>query len=382
MSTAIAALRSPGIDASVPRAALRTALERAARVVGKRPLLPILSRALLVCEGSGDPKLYATDLEVTLRAPLGAATVHEYGSALIDVRAALAAVKASKTDWCGVVAGPDGLCIDGVRCGAPDSMEEYPTLAFRDDVLGWNRVGFQRGAWGRLAAAASTDETRYNLNAIRVEADAHSVQLVATDGHRMHLTELDVATGSSRFEVSIPKPGLLARMIGGRETSIRLAATEDFAFVELDDSTVLRLKAVVDGEFPNWRAVVPKREDAKTLLVIDAAELAGLATLATGLGATAVTIRAAGDCERLALDFKTSVGGETLHSVRTAVGHGPGIERLILDIGYLRAAAEHACPGADGELILRVVDPLSPVTVMSYAAACGGQSAIVMPMRI
>jgi DNA polymerase-3 subunit beta len=129
----------------------------------------------------------------------------------------------------------------------------------------------------RTLYAASGDETRYNLNGVYVEylADSGKLRMVATDGHR--LAYVDRALGAE-FEglergVIIPRKGLTELK--------RLVDEEDADEIELGfegNSSVARKGGVtlvmrlIEGEFPNYRQVIPR--ESGRVLTLDTVALA------------------------------------------------------------------------------------------------------------
>jgi len=115
----------------------------------------------------------------------------------------------------------------------------------------------------RTMYAASADETRYNLNGVFVEyiAETQKLRMVATDGHRLAYVDRPLGvelTGLGRG-VIIPRKGLAELK--------RLVDEDDSDEVELGfegNSALVRKRGVtlsmrlIEGEFPNYRQVIPK----------------------------------------------------------------------------------------------------------------------------
>ena len=117
----------------------------------------------------------------------------------------------------------------------------------------------------RTAFAASTDETRYNLNGVYFEPVAGAMRLVATDGHRLSMADAAIE-GDFKLKkgVILPRKGiselrkLLSEAVEGAEEKPR----GELGFV--DNSAVFRRTGVVlvmrliEGSFPDYRQVIPK----------------------------------------------------------------------------------------------------------------------------
>jgi DNA polymerase-3 subunit beta len=119
--------------------------------------------------------------------------------------------------------------------------------------------------------AASVDETRYNLNGVYLEAlpEAGKLRMVATDGHR--LAYVDRSLGSELDALSpgviIPRKGLaeLKRLVDEEDADeIQIGFQGNSGLVRKGDVTlVMRL---IEGEFPNYRQVIP-REPGQSLVL-------------------------------------------------------------------------------------------------------------------
>jgi DNA polymerase-3 subunit beta len=117
--------------------------------------------------------------------------------------------------------------------------------------------------------AASTDETRYNLNGVFFEPPTSSegpLTMVATDGHRLVRVERTFEGASSfrlKGPVILPRKGLseLRRVIdsGDSDASIELGFHDNHAVVK-KGNTLLGMR-LVEGQFPDYKQVIPKLAD-------------------------------------------------------------------------------------------------------------------------
>ena len=115
-----------------------------------------------------------------------------------------------------------------------------------------------RDALKKTAYAISTDETRYVLNGIYCQFKEGKMTLVATDGRRLAMTDVDVEFPESH-EVSVIVPtkavNELQRLLkdDGGELRIRIGARQ-IAF-ELNHN--LLVSKLIEGNYPNFRQVIP-----------------------------------------------------------------------------------------------------------------------------
>jgi len=187
-------------------------------------------------------------------------------------------------------------------------------------AIGWIRfdaADFRR-ALDAVLPVASTDETRYDLNAVFVEPHDDGARFAATDGYRLHLTELPAehvfpaawpteppANGRTNappprvFDgFSLPRRlcEVLARRVNpvaGKRVGVQLCGN----FVEVKVGDACWTAREVDGQFPDYRQIIPTEHDWQ--IEFDAATLdAAVAKLAkaTGISAneTALTLSLGG----------------------------------------------------------------------------------------
>jgi DNA polymerase-3 subunit beta len=108
--------------------------------------------------------------------------------------------------------------------------------------------------------AVSPDEARYNLGGVLVEAASKGVaRMVATDGHRLSMIEREAADFEMEGNAIIPRKGLaeLRKLLDQEgEEQVQLMLDGQLAWLKRGATEVsMRL---VEGEFPDYRGVIPK----------------------------------------------------------------------------------------------------------------------------
>jgi DNA polymerase III sliding clamp (beta) subunit (PCNA family) len=135
---------------------------------------------------------------------------------------------------------------------------------------------FTKNELKAVLAAASKDTGRFNINTVYVESD----RLVSTDGHRLHTI---LASDEERHS-NVDKPFSIAREDAarilkamGKNTVARIAADPDAAdpvspfglstvrSIDIDGASFKVPQ--IEGEFPNYQAVIPSGEVARTVVV-------------------------------------------------------------------------------------------------------------------
>ncbi len=265
------------MEFTIDQAQLVRGLQRTQSIVERRSTMPILANVLLTAEGGGEGKggrveFAATDLEVGVRTLVPADVVTPgqltlSAKKLYEIARELPAgpirIAARENLYAELSAGRVVVNLVGL---AP---EEFPALPAREDVpLAPLDLPTIRTMIERTLYAASSDETRYNLNGVyleRVEKEgAAAARMVATDGHRLALVDRPVAGGLEGLSrgVILPRKGLqeLKRLLdegtGDEEGKLRAAFRENSGlFLVGETLLVMRL---IEGAFPDYRQVIPR----------------------------------------------------------------------------------------------------------------------------
>lgn len=137
-------------------------------------------------------------------------------------------------------------------------------------------------AFAAVAAAMAVKDIRYYLNGALIEVNGTTAHVVATDGHRLHVMRVPDATEAPATEAPATErqqvilPDTLVKQI---IKSVTKKAQTLNVTIEWDDSgnndareptdrgeTIIRVKLplgdiilskAVDGQYPDWRRVVP-----------------------------------------------------------------------------------------------------------------------------
>lgn len=262
---------------------LHRCLGRLQSIAEKRNTMPILSHALLTASGkgkSGKLELAATDLEVGNRSQVDA-EVEKGGQVTVSARKLYDIVRELPSLPVNIEL-KDASHVE-VRCGPSrfsltgSDVENYPTLS---DFKPGSTVEIQTSVFSEMITqsvyAASTDETRYNLNGVyfQVEENTRKISLAATDAHRLALVKRDIGADPSGLEsgVIIPRKALteIKRMVdeeGDDQLEIGFEGAEGLA----KRGGVALTMRMIDGEFPKYDQVIPK--DSTNRLVIECAQL-------------------------------------------------------------------------------------------------------------
>ena len=122
----------------------------------------------------------------------------------------------------------------------------------------------------RTQFAVSLDETRLNLSGILFERpEGGKLRLVATDGHRLSMITRPVDGCPQGTGVIVPRKGVLeiSKVIEGGEEAVTLALPGGLAYAQRSGVDLsIRL---VEGEFPDYRQVVPEKSERRMLVAAE-----------------------------------------------------------------------------------------------------------------
>ncbi len=232
----------------------------------------------------------------------------------------------------------------------------------------------------RTLFAVSSDQTRYTLNGILFRVSPKDVKMVATDGHRLAMTNHELSgRGESSF-TPIPVDAIIPRkaaaetlkLLREEPGEVTIEISDNHLLLHTDD--ILIDARLIEGQFPNYEQVIPAHA-AKEVTVNREALIAGLRRTSTILGERAVPTT-----------MKLTPGKLLLTCVNLDLGEA----RERLDVEYQH---EEMSVGFNARYILdflgalttdqatiRLQDPLSPALFtgkddMRYTC-------VIMPMRL
>ncbi len=246
---------------SIQRETLLKRLQQVVGVVERRQTLPVLANLLLVVDSNG-VTLTATDLEVEMCARTDAD----------DLVAGEVTVPARKLfDICRAL--PDGCRIKMERSGervtvvagrgrytlATLPASEFPTV---DSIELVERVRLPEATlkdlMQRTSFAMANQDVRYYLNGMLFDLRESSLRCVATDGHRLAMSEAKLQDKvSSPRHVIVPRKGIneLQGLFESGDAVVELEFARNHLRVRREGVTFT--SKLVDGRFPDYEAVIP-----------------------------------------------------------------------------------------------------------------------------
>jgi len=357
-------------------------LSRIQAIVEKRNTMPILANTLIE---AGEEKILisATDLDVGIRGSYDAA-VTSMGSVTVSAKKLYEVVREFPDEPI-TIARRDNNWVE-LTCArivfklVGLAADEFPALPKADEKsLVRVEAAVLLSMIDKTLYAVSTDEARYNLNGVYLETEAAEglLRMVSTDGHRLALIERKLEGADvSRFDrgVIVPRKGIheLKRLLEEDDEPVEIGFRKSTGVIRKKD--VLLVVRLIDGEFPDYRQVIPK-ETKRNLIVTREALLASLRRISLLATERSRAVRLELGNKRLELSSSNPDLGEAREEIEVdydgepmAVGFNA---RYLLDaLSVLEAK----------EVRLGLNDELSPGTIRP--AADDNTLAVVMPMRI
>jgi DNA polymerase-3 subunit beta len=250
-------------------------LQAVQNVVSTRTTLPILSNVLLRAEGDR-LELTATDLDVTITCAVEA-KVKKGGASTVPVKKLFGIVRelanadidlqVDEKNVCSIQSGASFYKINGL------SADEFPPPPkFGEDKKVTLPQETVRGMMKKTSFAISSDESRYVLNGIFISLKDHKMTMVATDGRRLALADEEVdVSEKSQGEFIVPAKAVneLNRLLQDKgEIEVRYADNQAaFSLKDEKAGTVLIVTKLIEGNYPNYRQVIPAETKERVALV-------------------------------------------------------------------------------------------------------------------
>ncbi|MCC6708831.1 MAG: DNA polymerase III subunit beta [Gammaproteobacteria bacterium] len=253
----------------ITREILLPVLQAANNVVERRQSLPILSNVLIVA-GEEGIQITATDMEVELvslikNPVLEAGSVALPARKLFDICRALPADSEMTIETSGakakIASGRSRFSL------AAMNADEFPSIgAFESSVDLELPTETLSDLLESTSFAMAHQDVRYYLNGLLLEIDNSRIRAVATDGHRLAMTDksVEISLDAPR-QCIVPRKGVLeiVRLLNPASTSAQIAVGENhFRVTSGDQSLTTKL---VDGRFPDYERVIPRETDNRVV---------------------------------------------------------------------------------------------------------------------
>lgn len=260
-------------------------LQTVQNAISLKNTLPILAN-LLIEAASGDITITATDLDMGISSKMKTTPIMQ-GAVTIPAKKLLDIIKElPEQDVC-VAAKKNNIVF--IDCGNAHfkvvglPKEEFPQVAeIKDREVVKVPQKMLKNMLLLTHFAVSKDEARYVLNGVLFLVKDKTIRLVATDGRRLAIMEKELpekAAAEKKAIIPAKTASELVRVLGdGGDVSIIFGQNQ--ALFEVGATKIT--SRLVDGEFPNYEQVIPKRVKDKIKVnrvnFLDAAKRASIFT--------------------------------------------------------------------------------------------------------
>ncbi|WP_196139791.1 DNA polymerase III subunit beta [Aliikangiella sp. G2MR2-5] len=262
---------------SVGKEDLLVPLQLVSGAVEKRQTLPVLANVLIKIE-EGLLSITATDLEIEMSAKIKLEGEYVEGDITVPARKLLEICKSLSDNELINFAQDEGkikLSSGKSRFSLSTiSAQEFPNI--EEAVFNQKfeiEAGQLKSLFDKTQFAMAHQDVRYYLNGMLLEVNGDKLVSVATDGHRLALSkvQLNQSVTEELVQAIIPRKGIL-------EAGKLLSAPDQVCIVELSSNHIkitqgdfVFISKLIDGRFPDYDKVLPR--NAQRLMVAEKSNL-------------------------------------------------------------------------------------------------------------
>lgn len=251
--------------------ALLAALRNVADAAPTHSRDPVLTGAhIKICAGVA--VISCTDLEIHSAVTIATPGAPD-GAWVTPVKALIAALRTMPAHKpVSITTAQHGaLIINGTVMGYLKPTD-WPSM--KCDFTGAFQLSIDADRLARLLStcrhAISTEQTRYYLNGIALQARSGSLVAVATDGHRLAKTSLPIDCAGMP-DIIIPAP-MVSAMIAACKTTPPVRVEILDTHIRLTAGDIVVTSKLIDGAFPDYERVIPR--DFETNAEVQSSDLA------------------------------------------------------------------------------------------------------------
>ena len=363
------------LKAVCPRDELARALGVVSRGVSTRTTVQILAGILLQA-ARGKVELAATDMELSLRTSMEA-QVETDGSVVVPGRLLLELARLLPDSEVTIEHKLEEAAVE-IRSGSATyrlhtyNAEDFPRLPDADAA---ERHEVDRETLletvARVSRSASRDESRPVLTGVLMRFEPGKLVMAATDSYRLSVKETPVEGTVPELEAIIPARALgeLARIAQAGE-SIELGVHENQVVFSTGDALLTTRR--IDGQFPNYKQLVPEAFDHELLLPRE--ELLDVVRRVSVMAQRNSPLRLRFADGELTVSAQTQDVGEARESLPVEFGGEP------LEIGFNAEFLRDGVESVVGDqLRMKLISPLRPAVLQGDS---DDFLYLIMPIRL
>jgi DNA polymerase-3 subunit beta len=245
----------------INREHLLAPLQHVIGAVERKQTIAILGNVLIQSEGE-KVSLTATDLEIELIAKLETNVGEDFAITiparkLLDICKSLPEnseikfeIKENTVKLTSARTRFTLSCLPAKDFPRIDEIKTAITFEIPQNIL--------KNLFDKTAFAMAQQDVRYYLNGMLLELKKDLIKLVATDGHRLALSELKSTLEiSSDKQIIIPRKGVMemARLLTNEASTAVVKISQNHIRIETEE--LIFTSKLIDGKFPDYNRVIP-----------------------------------------------------------------------------------------------------------------------------
>jgi len=251
---------------NVSQQQLAHGLSIVSRAVSPRSTLPVLANILLTTD-EGRVRLSATNLELGISCWIGAQIIEDGDGLTVPARTFTDLINTLPSDTVTLNVNSKTQTLN-VRCGQNNTdikgidAQEFPPMPVADieDGIDLN-VSDMKEIIRQVVFAASTEDARPVLQGVSVTMAENILTLAATDGFRISVRKAALSNPVRKpASIIIPARALaeLARIAADGEEIIHMILPPGRGQVIFHMKNTELVSQLIDGNFPDYKAILPK----------------------------------------------------------------------------------------------------------------------------
>lgn len=363
------------MELSILQDSLAKGLSIVTRATSTRSTLPVLANVLLQTDEDGNLTLAATNLEIVIRARVGA-KVNTPGAITLPARTLSDLVNSlpkeridlelnDQTQTMHLVCGKTETNLKGI------DYQEFPLIPEPSDTVATFEASVLKEAINQVSIAAADNDARPVLTGVLFKSDGVTVRLAATDGFRLAIREFPYV--GAKFSVVVPVRALqeVARLTD--DEPINISFPERRQQIIFDMGRVMVASQLIDGNFPDVDPVIPRKWDTKaTVSTLDLRKACKTADVLSKLASNTVTLEVSGDS--ITIVASSAEMGDNQTTIDATVTGKP--IKVNFNVKYLTDALSGSSP----QVAIELTRPTEPGVIKPVGTS--GYTYVIMPMQV
>lgn len=256
----------------VNREEFLSVFQTAASVAPTRSPKPILHNVKIIAD-KNSTTLVATDLEICVKLNVSGVDVKIPGRAVLPVQRFNNLLRESSDENLLLETGDNNILVSGKNSKfklPAENPDEFPEVVdFEEKSYYEIPSNFFKQMIRRTLFATDSESARFALGGVLLEVDGENLVAVGTDGRRLAKMEGKVHVigepGNSETKTIVPTRSmqLIDRALPESDEAIQFIGKANEILIRYEKGVIF--SRLVEGRFPPWRDVFPKRQEAITM---------------------------------------------------------------------------------------------------------------------